>query len=223
MIKTIIFDIGGVLALDIWEHVFLDAQVGIADSYQLSHEEVRSFAGQLWEQFAYQTASSEEELKILERDYWQKMISRFSLPGSLEDLRDCVDHYIKPIDGMAALVAQLKAADFELAICSNNVEFWFNRQKKKLPLLSHFDSNKIILSSRIGFPKASPKFEMFRAVMANINQQKDECLFIDDRLANIQNALKFGFAALLFPHEASYGAAYLRKLLENMGLIDFSK
>jgi FMN phosphatase YigB (HAD superfamily) len=62
---------------------------------------------------------------------------------------------------------------------------------------------------------------MFQAVLKNVNSKKEECLFIDDRIINIQNALSFGFAALLFPHEASFGAAYLSKIFEEIGLSKF--
>lgn len=218
MIKALIFDIGGVLAYDVWEHLLLDEENGIASICNLDMEQVQRAGQDLWEMFIYRTAIDENGWKGLEREYWNLFIERFHVSMSATDFIQLTDEFIRPVEGMIQLLECVLLEGVVLAICSNNTEFWARRQMDKLNLHRFFSPSRVILSSRIGVSKSSPRFEMFKAAVGALGVEKDSCVFVDDREENIQRALQFGLAGILFPSHSKYGGQYLESLLEKMGI-----
>ncbi|TVL96615.1 MAG: hypothetical protein CV087_23550 [Candidatus Brocadia sp. WS118] len=220
MIKAIIFDIGGVLAYDVWEHLLLDKEEGIAALHHLNPQAVWEYGKVLWEEFAHLPAGNEKERKMLEAAYWKKFSKKFSLPHSPEHFINLTDKFIQPVEGMTPLLEKLKSSEVMLAICSNNTEFWLHRQVEKLGLTRFFRPENVISSCKIGVSKSSPNYEMFRAVINSLNGITPfSCLFIDDRWPNIQRALEFGMKGIIFPAESKHGAAYLSVLLSCLSLL----
>jgi HAD superfamily hydrolase (TIGR01509 family) len=219
MIKAVIFDIGGVLAYDVWEHLLLDPKEGIAAVYGLNVEDARKVGRELWDTFAHRAAEGEDTWQQLEMAYWHIFIDRFELPISAEQCIALTDKFIRPVNGMKQLLTELRSKGIELAICSNNTEFWFRRQTDKLGLDEFFSDDKIILSSRIGVSKSSPNSEMFHAVVESLEIDEENCVLVDDRPKTITQAIDFGITAILFPSESERGARYLRGLFQKMGLL----
>ena len=219
MIKSIIFDIGGVIALDIWELMLLNHKNSITQKYKLNHSEVFQYGKKLWEEFAYLKVSESLKWTDLEKKYWKKFTTKFNIDDSISEIIQLTDDFIIPVKGMLSLIGQLSRKKIKLAICSNNTEFWLQRQIEKFQLYNYFESKDIIASCRIGFSKSSPKFEMFNAVLKALHIDKEDCLFIDDRIENIEVAIKFGLKTILFPHESESGAIYLKALLKEMNII----
>jgi len=220
MIRAVIFDIGGVLAYDVWEHLLLDTERGVASICDLDVKQVRTVGQDLWNKFAYRATTGEEDWQDLEKEYWNTFIRTFNLSSSVNDFIKLTDKFILPIDGMTQLLEQLQLAGIDLAICSNNTEFWFKRQMDKLGLRRFFSPSRIVLSSRIGVPKSSPRYEMFQAVVDALQVDKDVCIFVDDREENILRAFQFGLAGIIFPSHSAYGSKYLQALLEKMGVFE---
>jgi FMN phosphatase YigB (HAD superfamily) len=218
MIKAVIFDIGGVLAYDVWEHLFLDKEHGIATRFNLDADQVRKVGKELWERFSCQAAIGEQDWSKLEEEYWNCFIERFHLSIPMSSFIQMTDKFIKPVQEMPQLLEKLRLTEVDLAICSNNTEFWFKRQLDKLGLYKFFPPDKIILSSRIGIQKSSQGFEMFHAIMNALKLDKAHCIFIDDRQENIQQSLTYGLTGIIFPSHATYGARYLEVLLQKMGI-----
>ena len=218
MIRAAIFDIGGVLAYDVWEYLLLDEENGIVSICNLNAEQVQKAGQDLWEKFAYRAAVGENGWKELEKEYWNLFIERFHLPMSANDFIQLTDKFIQPVEGMTQLLERLQSAGIDLAICSDNTEFWFKRQTDKLGLHRFFSPSKVILSSRIGVSKSSSRFEMFQAAISALRIEKDLCIFVDDREENIQQALQFGLAGIIFPSHSRCGTQYLKALLEKMGI-----
>ncbi len=216
---TVIFDIGGVLAYDVWEHMFLDKPNGLSSDLNLPEDEVKKFGSELWEKFAYTPAKTTAEVEKLEYEYWKQFIKHFNLTHSVEFFIKKTNKFIKRVKGILPLLRKLKRRGIELAICSNNNEFFFRRQMENLGLEAFFAADKIALSCRLGVSKSSPNFEMFKAVLNSVNTPKDKCLFIDDRESNVNEAVEFGLPAILFPSESKLGAKYLEILFKEMGLL----
>jgi HAD superfamily hydrolase (TIGR01509 family) len=204
VIKAIIFDIGGVLAEDVWEHLLLDEKIGVADLYHLDRQHVRKIGKELWNIFAFRSLRNGESWESLEKDYWTAFIEKSGISARVNDLIQITDAFIKPVSGMLELLERLHSEGIGLAICSNNTEFWFHRQMEKLGLHKLFCPEKIILSCRIGTSKSSPLYEMFKTAVESLQVDRTNCLFIDDRNENIQRAIEFGLTGILFPsHSAS--------------------
>jgi FMN phosphatase YigB (HAD superfamily) len=218
VIKAIIFDIGGVLAEDVWEHLLLDDKVGVADCYHLDKQRARKIGEHLWNVFAFRSVSNRENWESLEKEYWTAFIEESEISACVNDLVQMTDAFIKPVIGMLELLERLQSERFDLAICSNNTEFWFNRQMEKLGLHKFFCPEKIILSCRTGALKSSRRYEMFQAVIDKLRVDKKECLFVDDRDENIQRAVEFGVTGILFPSHSDSRLNYLKLALEKEDL-----
>jgi len=205
----------------VWEHLLLDGD-GVAPRYGLTESEVEEIGGTLWHEFAYQAETPKHNWKELEKDYWTRFIEEIQkkrhFKGSLDELIQMTDEFIRPVEGMNILLEKLQAKGIDLAICSNNNEFWFRRQMDKLELHRFFSPSKVVLSCRVGKPKSSPRYEMFHAVSDVIASSNSECVFVDDRVGNVRQALQCGITGIYFPSASPYGAQYLESLLEKMGI-----
>jgi HAD superfamily hydrolase (TIGR01509 family) len=195
-----------VLAADIWEPMFED----LAARYRLKNRYLQKIGRLLWETFAYVPETPANTWRDMERRYWQLFLLISRIPTTVEKLIARTDRYIVPVEGMRPILEALKARGTRLVICSNNNEIWWPRQAKKLQLEKYFADRRLILSSRIGAPKNSPRLEMFRAAVAAAGVPAAACFFVDDRLENVRRARRFGIDAVLF-RGASRFADELRK------------
>jgi FMN phosphatase YigB (HAD superfamily) len=211
MIKSVIFDIGGVLAFDVWERLFLDSNIGLVSIYDLDREKLQEIGSDLWKNYAYISSSNWKQLEI---DYWDQFNNLLGQKIPVDELIELTDKFIRPVKGMPEILRNLYSKDIELAIISNNTEFWFNRQANILDLEKYVPPEKTILSCRIGKPKSSSNFEMYDAVISSLNAKKEECVFIDDRIESISKSNKYGLTSIMFPSHSIYGAHYLEKLLQ---------
>lgn len=219
MNQALIFDVGGVLAHDVWENLLLDKKEGVVARLKLDAEEVLKVAESLWNEFAHRHINEENDWEKLEREYWNTFIQHFRLSESADYFIKLTEHFIRPVPGMLELLERLQSRGIKLAICSNNTEFWFNRQTLKLNLGKFFQPRYVILSSRIGVSKSSPNFEMFNAVISALNVDKSECVFVDDREKTILHAIEFGITGIIFPSHSELGASYLESLLRRMKIL----
>ena len=192
--RAVVLDVGGVLAHNMWEPMLDD----LAQRYHLDREEMQQTGLLLWETFAYVGESPANTWRDMEQRYWRLFLRMCDVPMSVEQLIELTDRYVVPMPGMRPILEQLRARDMRLVICSNNNEIWWPRQAKVLELDRFFAPQNIILSSRIGAPKESPRLEMFRAAVAAAGAPAPACFYVDDRPAIVERALAFGLDAVLF-------------------------
>jgi HAD superfamily hydrolase (TIGR01509 family) len=203
---AVILDVGGVLAHDIWEPMF-DA---LARAHHADPGELAAAGRLLWETFAYVPETPANTWRDMERRYWELFLLISRLPLTVNALIRRTDRYVVAVEGMRPILEKLRARRVPLVICSNNNEIWWPRQAKKLQLKRFFADEKLVLSSRVGAPKNSPRLEMFRAAVAAAGMPAARCFFVDDRRENIRRARSFGIDAVLF-RGAAHFAAELRK------------
>jgi HAD superfamily hydrolase (TIGR01509 family) len=208
-VRAVILDVGGVLARDIWEHMYDD----LALEYGLDRERLHQAGRLLWETFAYVPESAANTWRDMERRYWELFLLISRVPTSIDALIARTDDYVIPVEGMRPLLEGLRARRIPLVICSNNNEIWWPRQVEKLHLDRLVDPARMVLSSRIGAPKNSPRLEMFRAAVAAAGAPPEACFFVDDRAENIERARSYGIDAVLFQ-----GAEHFRGELRKRGL-----
>jgi HAD superfamily hydrolase (TIGR01509 family) len=216
MIEGVIFDIGGVLAQDIWEYLLpaRNKADGIAEKFGLDKEQVHKVGELLWEAFAYIPETPRNTRRELERRYWDSFIKFFwgKTPpegASIDEFIRMTSSYINLVDPeMPQFLETLCAKGIKLGICSNNNEFWFKRQMDELKLYRYFSPSKIILSCRVGVSKSSDSHEMFHAAAEAMNLNFSSCAFIDDRENNTKRAQECGMKGIVFE-----GLSELRKSL----------
>ena len=207
---AVILDVGGVLAADIWEPMFDD----LAARYRLGRNRIHQIGRLLWETFAYVPETPANTWRDMERRYWQLFLLISKIPTTVEKLIAGTERYVVPVEGMRPILDALKARGTRLVICSNNNEIWWPRQARKLQLAKYFADKRLILSSRIGAPKNSPRLEMFRAAVAAAGVPAAACFFVDDRLENVRRARRYGIDAVLFR-----GASRFADELRQRGLL----
>ena len=204
--QAVVLDVGGVLAHNMWEPMLDD----LAQRYRLDRDEMQETGRLLWETFAYVPETPANTWRDMERRYWQIFLRMHEVPLTVEALIELTDRYVIPMPGMRPILEQLRARRTPLVICSNNNEIWWPRQEKALELERFFAPQNIILSSRIGAPKESPRLEMFRAAVAAAGVPASACFYVDDRETIVERARAFGLDALLFRGPDAF-AAELKK------------
>ena len=135
----------------------------------------------------------------MERRYWELFLRMFKVPLTVDALIARTDRYVVPMPGMRPILERLHARGTRMVICSNNNEIWWPRQAKALELDRFFAPEAIILSSRVGAPKESPRLEMFRAAVAAAGVPAASCFFTDDRQPIVDCARAFGIDADAVP------------------------
>jgi putative hydrolase of the HAD superfamily len=182
-IKTILFDFGNVVA-------FFDHERAIRR--MLPHTD-RS-AEQLWQlvyedDLAYRYERGEvttEVLFALARDRGGMRCTRAEFVDAFCDI-------FWPNPPMADLIPRLKAAGYRLVLASNTNAAHYERYREQFhDLLAHFDA--IVVSHEAGARKPHPRFFEYAHKLTGCD--RNECLFVDDLLANVTAAREFGWNAI---------------------------
>lgn len=96
--------------------------------------------------------------------------------------------------GTIQILKQLKEAGYPIYGLSNWSAETFPFAREKYDFFDLFDD--FVISGDVGHVKPDP--EIFQIMLEKIGKPARECLFIDDALANIDQAKKMGFATIHF-------------------------
>ncbi len=183
MIKTIVFDVGGVL---VKRDVFATIILGLSQQYNLDPISLRTTASALWEEVSAG--------KITEKEFWPKLLNSFQLPiNLLAEIETQEINLMNPVDPVWGYVNQLHG-NYKLAILSNMGERWAKIREEKFKLSKYF--NPIIWSYDIKLSK--PDIKIFSYLAEKLDNLPAECVFIDDKEENIAAARQCGFKAIHF-------------------------
>jgi len=91
-------------------------------------------------------------------------------------------------------VAKELAETCSLAMLSNDLEDWSNFLRTKFDINKFFDFN--IISGNVGYRK--PDKRIYEILLNTINSSAKDCIFIDDKLENLQVASEMGFNTIRF-------------------------
>jgi FMN phosphatase YigB (HAD superfamily) len=222
MIRGVIFDVGGVLAYDVWEHLLCDPSgdpLSVSAKYQIPASQLEKIGATLWSKFD----RVKGDPTTLENGYWQQFLSLAQGYPALSsvpvgDLVTLSEVFIRPVnkEDTTQLLEWLVTKGVHLGICSNNNEFWFLRQMQQLGLYRFFSPKRIILSCHYGITKSD--YRLFHIAADALGLHPTECVFVDDRMGNVSRSIDCGMTGVLFPTEqfpakAQRGAQYLRRLL----------
>lgn len=192
------------LVLDLMDTVIRDPIfVEVPRLLGRSIEEVfRLLDSQAW--VAFETGA------IDETSYLKRMFRDDPPPGvsSGELRRAILDSYCF-LDGMEHLLSDLRRQEVRIWGLSNYSP-WMEILRSRLLLDRFFE--EIVVSYQTGFRK--PDVRAFTSLLARSEIPPDRCLFVDDRLANVEAARQLGMDTLLF-----HDTQTLRRDLQRLGLL----
>ncbi len=200
MIQTIVFDMGGVLIQ--FDREFFIRRLGVsAEDEALLMNEV--FESLEWARM--------DRGSLTEAEASQSICAR--LPKRLhlaaERLVTMWERPILEIDGMYALIKELKANGYRILLLSNasvrQHEYW-----PRIPASELFDGK--LISSDVHLVKPQP--EIYRLLCDTFHVLPEECFFVDDSPQNVEGAYEAGIRGFIFHGDA--GA--LRKALRAAGV-----
>jgi len=121
-----------------------------------------------------------------------------------------IDSIAGEISGTVEILQKLKGKAYPLYGLSNWSAETFPLIKDDYPFFNKFD--EIILSGEVGLIKPDP--EIYHLLLSKISYTANECVFIDDSMANIDAAKDLGLQVLHFK-----SPEILRNNLEGFGLL----
>jgi 2-haloacid dehalogenase len=98
------------------------------------------------------------------------------------------------LNGTVKILKELKQAGYPLYGLSNWSAETFPHARKKHDFFDLLDD--MVISGEVGHVKPHP--EIFQIMLDRIGRPAHECLFIDDALANVEQAQAMGFATIHF-------------------------
>jgi len=200
MKKTIVFDIGGVL-ID-WNPRYLYEKI-FADPDELDFF-LRAVCSPAWNATTDVDKSfrdAMDELVPFHPEYEDQIRAYFPRWGEMLG---------GEIAGTVKILNELKEAGYNLAVLSNFSSETLPIVEDQYDFLGWF--KPLIISGRVGYAKPEPS--IYQILLHELSQNARECIFIDDKLENIQEASRQGFEGIHFTSPEN-----LRKNLVTMGVL----
>ncbi|KAK1289732.1 hypothetical protein QJS10_CPB18g00456 [Acorus calamus] len=126
----------------------------------------------------------------------------------LEGLKDCMRKGYYYIDGIEPLLHNLKQNSYEMHAFTN-YPTWYLMIEEKLRLSDYLSWT--FCSCTIG--KRKPEADSYQEVLHHLGVEPSSCVFIDDRIANVEAARNAGMVGIHFKNAVS-----LRERLSSMGI-----
>ena len=183
MYKSIVFDLGGVM-------IDFDPRGYLVD--RLCNAET--------EEEVYDLTFGSEEWKLLDAglvsrfDGNHRMLEKARAAGRAFEVQGVLDdwlHILRPRRRMQELVRRLKNHGYSVYYLSNIPEDVLALLKER-GVLGRFDGG--VASCEVQVNKPDP--QIYKALLKKYQLKSSECVFIDDRLENVQAAFALGFAGI---------------------------
>jgi len=192
-IKAVIFDYGGVISTD-QVRSEVEAMLGL-----LRVEESQFYRWYYHYRPYYDLGSTGEE-------YWQKVLAACGVDYSPELASKLITHDVKSWTQLnpAVLewVADLKIDGYQLGIISNMVWEVLDYMRAHFDWLRQDLFTSQVYSCHWRVIKPDPR--IYRISLEELGRKPEECLFIDDREANLAAAQKLGFKVFHFQGPAAF-------------------
>ncbi len=199
MIRNIVFDMGNVLLR--FDPEYFITRAGITEE-----EDRRIIRNELFQSVEWALM----DLGFLTEDTAEPAIlSRVPdrLKGTVSDLLRNWAMAREMVPGMEELARSLKKAGYGIYLLSNasvsQHVYW-----PRLPISRIFDGK--LISCDVKVVKPSP--EIYRLFLERFSLKAEECVFIDDSIANAAAAVACGWQAIVFHGEAEEAQRKLREM-----------
>jgi putative hydrolase of the HAD superfamily len=196
-IRTLFWDVGGVLLTNAWDHEERDHAV---EKFKLQKSD--------FEARHKEVVATFEEGKISLDQYLDRTVFYQPRTFSKDDFKRYMFSLSKP-KGDVLEFARSLACKYLMATINNESREMNEYRIKQFGLAQILDL--FVSSCYVGMRK--PDEQIYRFALDLIQKGPDECCFIDDRPANIEGAAKVGMRTVLMR-----GAAQLKKDLQGLGV-----
>lgn len=162
---------------------------------------------------------------VFDRLYWDRLDSgdisdkevvstiKTRLPERLWDVSEKIYYSwiynIPEIEGMSELIDRIKNRYNVKVYLLSNISNYFASHSEEIPILKKLDG--CVFSAPIGIVK--PSREIFEHLCKAYKLSPEETLFIDDRLDNIEGALRCGLKGYIFDGDVNRLRDYLDSIL----------
>lgn len=202
-IKFIIFDLGHVL-VDVSFEKGDDALAKLASKYAEGEKAGAQAVDQFRDTDAYKLFARGQLTPL---EFMDRFCQTAGIPeGRLEEKEfktAWMEYLIQPMPGMGEIVEALarrarKEPDSapRLAMLSNTDEWHWQACQVMVPAFNHFPKEYQFSSFQMGMSKPDPA--IFTETVKRLGVEPDQCVMIDDLVANIQGAAKADLKALIF-------------------------
>lgn len=184
LIKTIIFDIGNVLAKFAWKEYLMDCGYERKVIDKVANATVNH---SLWKEL---DRNVDIEAELMEQFVALDL-------NVAEEIRDFLEHshlVVKEYDYSLDLIQKLKAKGYQVYLLSNYGGRNFNYAKEQFTFLPYVDGG--VISYEVGYVK--PENEIFEALITKYQINPSEAVFLDDSEVNINAAARIGFHTIHF-------------------------
>jgi len=192
LIKTIIFDLGGVLVPFDFKRAY--ARMAPLCPYGVDEIPARLRATDLVKRY--------ETGQIPTPDFIEQLTAALELrvtPAEFRELWSCI--FLPGILVPESLLASLKR-NYRMLLLSNTNELHFSLVERNYPLLRHFD--EFVLSHQVG--AAKPSTRIYEAALERAWCGAEECFFTDDLVPFVEGARRAGMDAVQFQNAAQLDA-----------------
>ncbi|KAK9293031.1 hypothetical protein L1049_021015 [Liquidambar formosana] len=154
------------------------------------------------------TAWIEFEKGLIDETELARKFFKDERPFDLEGLKDCMRGGYSYIEGVEGLLNDLKQNNYEMHAFTN-YPIWYQMIEDKLKISTYLSWT--FCSCVIGKRKPEPDF--YLEVLRHLQIEPASCIFIDDRLRNVEAAVEAGIIGLHFKN-----ADLLRQDLSILGI-----
>ncbi len=200
MYRTVVFDIGGVYFSD-GTPIAIEA---IAAKYEIDRDDVADFInGEPGREYRIGAISTEQ--------FWQQAIRQWNIQSSAEILALIWNSSYQLDEGTERLVDMIRSAGHELLYLSDNTAEKVAYLDAKFAFLRKFDDG--IFSHLVNCRKPDPK--IYELLLSKASNPPTDCIFIDDKPANLEPAKKLGMQTIAFKN-----SAHLESCLKELNLLE---
>ena len=183
MIRTVIFDLGGVYFTD----GSARAIEQISATYRIQEEKVRDVVmGDLGSRYRHGDITSDQ--------FWDGAVESWDLQVSTEQLASVWLQAYEPIPGTVSLIDRLGAAGYELLYLSDNVEDRVEYLEETYGFLHRFKAG--VFSQRVGIRKPDPR--IYELALEKATHPPSRCAYVDDKPAMLEPAEQMGMTVIAF-------------------------
>ena len=182
-ISTLFWDVGGVLLTNGWDH---HLRRRAADKFGLD-----------WDEFERRHVSSARDFetgRLSLDDYLQRTVFHDPRPFDAQAYKQFMLDSSTVLPGLEILKQAAASGRYLLGMLNNESLELNNDRIAKFGLRDYFDV--FFSSCYVGFWKPDP--EIYQLALSVVQRDPAECVFIDDRSANVEAALKLGICGIQY-------------------------